>query len=353
MYPLDVLKKKRQEVDAAEAEWLAMVREYDRSGAWRADGYLSAAAALADTCNMTRGMAAAHLKLAAKLEQLPDVAAAFAEGELSRQHAFAIADAYTPERAATLDGITPTLVDAAKDVNPKDLRSLVKHATDAIDGDGGAADDNAKHERRQLYAASTLDGMVDLAGKVDPLGGQWVITAFETEMQRDHQAGDKRSMPQRRADALVNICRLYLDRGERNTPGALPHVMFIADIEALVQDPALVKDVRNEATRTGALSRATLEQLACDCSISRVIVAGRSEVLDVGRATRVISPALRKAVIARDKTCTEPGCDIPADKCEIHHEIPWSQGGETTLGNLKAKCGGHHWKKHHPERPPP
>jgi hypothetical protein len=126
MFPLDVLKKKRQEIDGQEAEWLAMVREYDRSGEWRADGYFSAAHALRDACKMTRGTAAAHVSLAAKLGQLPDVAKAFAEGELSRQHAHAIADAYTPERAAMLDEITATLVDAAKGVNPKELRSLVK-----------------------------------------------------------------------------------------------------------------------------------------------------------------------------------------------------------------------------------
>lgn len=353
MFPLEVLEKMRRQIDALEAEWLAMVRAYDRSEEWRADGYGSAAAALRDACKMSSGTAAAHVKLAAKLERLPNVAHAFAQGELSRQHVYAIADAYTPERAAALDTITPVLVEAAKDVSPKELRALVKHATDAIDGDGGAADDAATHARRQLFAAKTLDDMIDLAGTFDAVGGQWVTTALDTEMQRDHHAGDTRSKPQRRADAFVNICRQYLDRGERNTPGALPHVMFIADVEALNDDPTLVKNARNEATRTGALSRATLEQIACDCTISRVLMAGQSEVLDVGRATRVISPALRKAVIARDVTCTEPGCDVPADQCEIHHEIPWHQGGRTDLENLKAKCSADHWKAHHPQRPPP
>ncbi len=353
MYGLEVLKKKRKEIEALEAEWLAMVREYDRSGAWRADGYLSAAAAVRDACNMNRGTAAGHVSLARKLEQLPDVACAFAQGDISREHAYSIASAYTPERASMLESISEALVAAARDVNPTDLRSLVKRATDAIDGDGGAADDNKKHERRQFYVSKTLDGMVDLAGQVDALGGEWIETALTTEMQRDHSAGDRRSKPQRRADAFVNICRQYLDRGDRHTPGVLPHVMVIADLEALSDDAELLKTVRNEASHTGALSRATLEQLICDCSLSRVLMAGQSEVLDVGRATRVISPALRKAVIARDKTCTEPGCDVPAQDCEIHHDQPWSQGGPTNLDNLKAKCGGHHWKMHHPERPPP
>jgi len=157
---LDVLAKMRKDIDALEAEWLAMVREYDRSQEWRGDGYLSAAAALRNACNMTHGAASGHVKLAAKLEKLPDVANAFAEGGLSRQHAYAIAEAYTVERADALDGIASALVEAAKDVNPKDLRALVKHVTDAIDGDGGGADDNAKHERRRLHASISLDGML-------------------------------------------------------------------------------------------------------------------------------------------------------------------------------------------------
>ncbi len=200
MFPLDVLKKKRQEIDALEAEWLTMVRAYDRSGAWRADGYLSAAAALRAACNMNRGTAAGHVSLAAKLEQLPDVAEAFAQGELSRQHTLAIANAYTPERAPALQSITEALVAAAHDVNPTDLRSLVKYATDAIDGDGGAADDNTKHDRRQFYVSKTLDGMVDLAGQVDALGGEWIETALTTEMRR-------RPTRRRHAQQTATPCR--------------------------------------------------------------------------------------------------------------------------------------------------
>jgi hypothetical protein len=99
MFPLEVLVKKRREIDALEAEWLAMVRAYDRSEDWRADGYGSAAAALRDACNMNHGTAAAHVKLAARLEQLPHVADAFSQGELSRQHVYAIANAYVGARA--------------------------------------------------------------------------------------------------------------------------------------------------------------------------------------------------------------------------------------------------------------
>ncbi|MBM3660946.1 MAG: DUF222 domain-containing protein, partial [Actinobacteria bacterium] len=86
--------------------------------------------------------------------------------------------------------------------------------------------------------------------------------------------------------------------------------------------------------------------LACDAAIGRVVMNGRSEILDLGHQTRVVSPALRRAVILRDKTCTEEGCEVPAHRCDIHHVIPWQHHGPTTLENLRAKCRTHHIKTH-------
>ena len=67
-----------------------------------------------------------------------------------------------------------------------------------------------------------------------------------------------------------------------------------------------------------------------------------SQPLDLGRTTRVIPPHLRKAVIQRDKKCRFPGCEQPPQVCQIHHLIPWAQGGATALGNLALFCRFHH-----------
>jgi 5-methylcytosine-specific restriction endonuclease McrA len=69
-------------------------------------------------------------------------------------------------------------------------------------------------------------------------------------------------------------------------------------------------------------------------------------VIDVGRATRTISPALWKALVARDQHCTHPGCTRAPAYCEGHHIIHWSQGGATCLANLKLLCWEHHRKQH-------
>ena len=67
-----------------------------------------------------------------------------------------------------------------------------------------------------------------------------------------------------------------------------------------------------------------------------------SQPLDLGRTTRVIPPHLRKAVIQRDKKCRFPGCEQPPSVCQVHHLIPWAQGGATALGNLALFCRYHH-----------
>jgi hypothetical protein len=64
--------------------------------------------------------------------------------------------------------------------------------------------------------------------------------------------------------------------------------------------------------------------------------------LDLGRTTRTVPPHLRKAVIQRDRKCRFPGCQQPPSVCQIHHLIPWAQGGPTTLGNLAMFCRFHH-----------
>jgi hypothetical protein len=65
---------------------------------------------------------------------------------------------------------------------------------------------------------------------------------------------------------------------------------------------------------------------------------GRSQPLDIGRATRTIPDGLRRAVAARDRGCAKPGCDRPASWCEVHHIRPWEDGGDTSLDNCCMLC---------------
>jgi hypothetical protein len=333
----------RRELDAMEAAWLRVVAEYDRSDDWRAEGYASAASAIRHVCRMNVGTARAQVEPARILDDLPVTAAAFGEGDISHAHARVIADAYTPERAAELEQVEPAIVDVARAVTPRELLAVVRRITDAIDGDGGAATDEALHARRQWHMSRTLDGMLAVDGLFDPEAALIHETAIRAQMDRDYHDGDARSAGQRRADAVTELFRRSLDVGlVGGRRAARPHVTVVVDLDRLLgTTPDLIEQARADR-RDGGLSAATLERLTCDCDVSRVITAGPSEVLDAGRATRTISPALWRALVVRDAGCKSPGCHAPAEHCEAHHIVHWARGGATDLENLRLLCSHHH-----------
>ena len=98
----------------------------------------------------------------------------------------------------------------------------------------------------------------------------------------------------------------------------------------------------SELDHVGPVPVGTARRLACDASVMRVLLSGRSEPLDVGRRTPVVSPAIRRAVIVRDRHCRFPGCDRPQTWCDAHHVVHWADGGETSFPNLLLLCRRHH-----------
>jgi hypothetical protein len=77
-----------------------------------------------------------------------------------------------------------------------------------------------------------------------------------------------------------------------------------------------------------------------------VLGGAPSQPLDVGRATRVVSPAQRAALAVRDGGCVFPDCDRPLAWCEAHHLWHWLDGGPTDLWNLALVCRAHHRQVH-------
>jgi hypothetical protein len=345
---LEAVAKLRRELDAGEAAWLQEVADYDRSYDWRAEGFASAASALRNACHMSHGVARGHVELARKLEALPEVAAAFGEGAISARHATVIASACTPERAAAIGMVEAALVGYAREATPHELGGIMRHVTDALDGDGGAAADETRYRRRRLHMSQTLDGMLVEDGLFDPEAALIRNAAIDAEMARDLMANDDRTTSQRRADASTNIMRLYLDRGEGpESHSVRPHATFVVHVDSTPEAADdLVARARTERAETSRLSAAMVEMLLCDCDVSRVIVAGRSEILDVGRATPTVTPAQWKALVVRDRHCRHPDCDRPPSHCQAHHVRHWTRGGPTDLANLELLCRHHH-REHH------
>ena len=234
------------------------------------------------------------------------------------------------------------LVEAARIHSMQDLQRVAAFWREAADRARSLEGDDKLRERRRLHASVSFLGMVRVDGDLDPETGETLLTALSAVLDAESRSrgkDDNRTPAQRRADALGEICRQWLDLAERpSVAGERPHVTVTVGAEALPSASA----ASSELDHIGPLDPESARRLACDASVMRVVMAGRSEPLDVGRRTPVVPPAMRRAVIIRDRQCRFPGCDRPHTWCDAHHVVHWADGGPTALPNLVLLCRRHH-----------
>lgn len=90
------------------------------------------------------------------------------------------------------------------------------------------------------------------------------------------------------------------------------------------------------------ISAAEARRLACDARIIPAVLGGDSQVLDLGRARRLFTGPVRRALILRDRGCIFPSCDRPPRWTEGHHIRSWPTGGVTEPANGCLVCRHHH-----------
>lgn len=344
--------------EALEGERLRRLAEIDRRRLFERDGQLSAASWLAARFQLGWGEARRAVAIARTLERMSRVRRAFDDGAVSLSAVRMLAEAREAEPDA-FDRAEQVLVEAASRHSISDLHRVLAHWRSVVENErmGGSDVDEALTARRRLHASVTLGGMVRLDGDLDPQTGETFMTALaavlDTEARTTAAADaepDGRTPSQRRADALGEICRGWLDRDDRaQVAGERPHLSVTVPLDALTEPDAMAGAAgmaAAELEHTGPIGRTTLRTMSCDASVARVVLGPRSEPLDVGRRTQVVPPAMRRAVVARDRHCRFPGCDRPQSWCDAHHIVHWADGGETSLENLVLLCRRHHRLTH-------
>jgi hypothetical protein len=328
-----------------DAERLRRLAEIDRRGTFRRDGHLSAAAWLASTFKVAWGTARNEVRMARALEQMPATRRAVEEGEVSMSAARVLVEARDADPEAFRSS-EATLVEAARIHSMQDVRRVATYWRQAAEREAAMAGQEKLRERRRLHASVTFMGMVRVDGDLDPETGETLLTALRAVLDAESRSADQpdaRTPAQRRADALAEVCRQWLDRDDRPTVGGeRPHITVTIDPDSLRDGDGST----SEMDHVGPVDPETARRVACDASIRRVVMAGRSEPLDVGRRTPVISPGLRRAVVVRDQHCRFPGCDRPHTWCDAHHVVHWAEGGPTALANLVLLCRRHHRMVH-------
>lgn len=153
---------------------------------------------------------------------------------------------------------------------------------------------------------------------------------------------DPRTPGQRRFDALMSV----VDRG-LSRPGETPSTARAAIILTIPFDPATGRPSGPATTSTGGyVSPRQAAELACTSDITPVWLSPQGEPLSLGRTARYATPGQWKALAARDRGCTFPGCSSPPQWCDSHHLDGWARGGHTDVDRMTLLCGRHHTLVH-------
>src|ERR1700674_4911957 len=288
-------------------------------------------------CKMWRPSAADHICVGQQLQSLPRVAEALSSGQIGYQAASVIChlSEQIGEKRDHID--EERWIGYAKQFSIKDLRILTAHARHAWDPDGFEKDTEEDYENRYLHL-SEVGRMYKLDALLDPEGGAALKTAIES-LSTPRGRTDDRSSKQRRADAAVELAHHAMDVGtipRRNR--VRPHINLNTTLEGLKGE---LGAAASELQGGMAISSKTVQRLACDGTLSRILKAD-SVVVDVGRATRAVSPAQWRALKARHRTCGGPGCDRPVNHTSPHHLEFWAKGGTNNLRDLLPLCYYHH-----------
>ena len=193
---------------------------------------------------------------------------------------------------------------------------------------------------RSLSQPYADDGMAEYRLRLDPEGRavlEAILGPLAAPQPSTESGSDLRTSDQRRADALVEVCRRAAAAGGHAPTTAKAAVVVTMDYQDL-------KSLTGSGTTlTGdLLAPETVRRLACDAGIIPAVLGSRSEVLDLGRTRRLVTPGLLTALYLRDAGCTFPGCSRPPSWCDAHHCRHWCDGGQTDLTNLALLCPRHH-----------
>ena len=292
-----------------------------------ADGMVSMKTWLAGHCRIAGRDAASLLRAGRRLHRLPQLAAAYAAGQVTPAHVDVITTAITPARIKTAEanGIDLATTDAilttaATTLSPEDTAQAVRRWIADIDPDGTL--DDAAGQTRIFRMAVSAGGRIHLSGHLDPVGGEYVHTALEALMNAGRPVGDTRTHGQRQGDALVELARRALHTGDLPTVrGTAAQIRVVIDWFALCAERGAPGMAGGDLAFAGPIGPETARRLACDASIVRMLTDPAGLPLDVGRDQRCATTAIRRALELRDGHCVFAGCTAPASWCDVHHVV--------------------------------
>ena len=373
--PLELLEREITElashIHAATCRWLGLVAEFDRREGWADWGCRSCAHWVSWRCGIAPPAAREHVRVARRLESMPVVRAAFAEGRLSYSKVRALTRVEEVEREDDLLSLAEhataaqleRLVRAYRGVVAVERAEPERWVTWSHDSDGSlllrarlpaeegalvvAALEAAREAAWERVEAGPEGASAGASGvpegvSAETSGGAKGVSAEAPEVEGDASAEAPATGGEALADALVLMADTMLASGPAARTGGDRHQVLVhVDAAVLAGTPDAAGCC--ELADGSPIAPETARRLACDASIVALTQNG-GRTLDIGRKTRSIPPALRRALAARDRGCRFPGCDRA--RVDAHHIHHWARGGGTSLDNLVHLCRRHHGLVH-------
>jgi Domain of unknown function (DUF222)/HNH endonuclease len=316
--------------------WLELVGEFDRREGWGSwAGVRSCMEWVSWRCALDPRSAREHVRVARSLRELPSIRGAFSRGELS----------YSKVRALTR---------VAEPDSEEELIELARHATAAqlermLRAFRRVSDDEARdsHERRYLHHFWDEDGSLRVNARLPAEDGAQLLRALEAARESLEVGPGGGSAEPRDASAPIET------QPENGSATAADCLVALAETALAAGPTPLAGGDRYQVVlhldaRTGegrlddgpVLAPQTARRLGCDAALVPLAEA-RGQPLSVGRRTRTIPAAIRRALHARDGGCQFPGCNNRR-WVDAHHIRHWAEGGETAMDNLVLLCRRHH-----------
>ncbi|RLA35358.1 MAG: hypothetical protein DRR11_00100 [Gammaproteobacteria bacterium] len=339
-------------INAATAQLLTMIREFDQQELWHLEGICSCAHWLNWKCGIGMNAAREKVRVANALDDLHKISASFASGEISYSKVRAMTRVATPDNEDYLLRI-------ARHGTAYHVETLVRKYRRAkkLQETGDA---QKQHDHRSVHFYYEPDGSMMIKARLPAEKAQLVLKAIEMAMEQTDPpetdvsaetsgvvAQDNKRKPvpmekegwdKQRADALTNIAESYLANGPASSSTADRYqVVLHVSAETLTNNEGHISHLQDGPHVSAETSR----RLCCDTGISVLTEGEDGTPLNIGRKSRIIPPAMRRALKARDEGCQFPGCTLK-HYIDGHHIKHWSKGGETSLANLVQLCRHHH-----------
>ena len=337
-------------IHAATWRLLVLIAELDRRKLWAAQGAMSCAHWLSWACGIDAHTAREKVRVARALEDLPLLSEALSKGELGYSKVRALTRVATADNEAYLLDIGRHGTAA----HVEKFARLYRQASQANETERA----DARHRERGLAFWHEDDGTVVLHGRFPPEMAARIVSALEAAMAAhaaeqpaaagsgesaggapaDVPRGTSPPVTARRADALAWMADRVFEAGDAPALASDRHEIVVhVDAEVLAGGGT----GRCEIEPHSALAGETARRLCCDAGIVAAVDGPTGEPLAVGRRTRTIPPAMRRALLIRDRGCRFPGC-ASTHRLHGHHVRHWARGGDTSLDNLLLLCPFHH-----------